>query len=321
MNKYKYSLLLSLLCCSFLEPTFAQTVDYRKLDYTEIDNYVDSLKHKRFRRTSDLALALTSRYDKDYEKVRAIFSWITQNIDYDYKDFFDEEHLERKIRHIRPQKVLRRRKAICAGYARLFESMCNTAKIKSQTISGYSRQEEKDIGRRSLTVNHAWNAVSINNQWYLLDATWATGSTISGMKWYNKQYYLTPPEQLILDHLPKNKMWQLLKDPIDLKQFQNYPAVYDDFFSSVAEFYPKDGVLRAEIYCPVTLKFKLLDKQPIKSFDIRIQNQKIQPTIESSTIDENGLYAYTFSMPRKGAYLIEVWINGYQTFTYRLIVK
>lgn len=319
MNKYFFSLFL--LGFFFVELTLAQTIDYRKLDYTEIDNYVDSLKNKRFRRTSDLALALTSRYDKDYEKVRAIFMWITQNIDYDHKDYLDKNHLERKIRHTRPQKVLRRRKAICSGYARLFESMCNTAKIKSQTVSGYSRQTEKDIGRRSIQVDHAWNAVSINHQWYLLDATWATGSIIGGMKIYNEQYYLTPPEQLILDHLPKDKMWQLQKDPITLKQFQNFPAVHDNFFSSVAEFYPKDGIIHADIYCPVTLKFKLLDSQSVTSFDLCIEKQNIQPTIESATTDENGLQSYTFSMARKGRYLVKVRINNHQTFTYRVIVK
>lgn len=319
MNTYALFLFLFGFFC--LEPLLAQTIDYRKLDYTQIDSYVDSLKNKKFRRTSDLALALTSRYDKDYEKVRAIFIWITQNIDYDYKDFFDETHLERTLKHTRPQKVLRRHKAICAGYARLFESLCNTAKIKSQTITGYSRQQAKDIGRRSIQANHAWNAVSLNNQWYLLDATWATGSTISGMKLFSEEYYLTPPEQLVMDHLPKDKMWQLLKESVSLKQFQDFPAVHDGFFSSIAEFYPKNGIIKADIYCPVTVKFRLKENRPVKLANVVIQKQTIQPTLESTIVDENGLYACTFSIARKGSYLVDVFINRHDTFTYRVIVK
>src|SRR4029079_2030806 len=134
-----------------------------------------------------LAMQLTAPYSTDLEKVRAIFRWITEHIEYNtlrsqpygivyYDDGIESAHdndsilqpLDLRVAEI----VLKRRVAFCEGYARLFETLCDYAGIRSEVISGYSRT---NMSSRQFRCNHKWNAVLIDSNWYLLDVTWASG--------------------------------------------------------------------------------------------------------------------------------------------------
>ena len=52
-------------------------------------------------------------------------------------------------------------KAVCEGYARAFQLLCNKANIDSVLLSGIADSD-----------NHAWNGVKIGGDWYQIDVTW-----------------------------------------------------------------------------------------------------------------------------------------------------
>ena len=62
------------------------------------------------------------------------------------------------------QKVLRRGKAVCDGYARLFKVLCQYTGLEAVVLNGYVRT---DVGRSSerFKTNHTWNAVRIDSVW------------------------------------------------------------------------------------------------------------------------------------------------------------
>ena len=67
------------------------------------------------------------------------------------------------------------------------------------------------------------------------DRTWGAGGIIEGnyyLKCFKDFYFLTPPEQLIYTHFPNEARWQLLKHPVNQKQFSAYPIVRESFFES-----------------------------------------------------------------------------------------
>ena len=72
------------------------------------------------------------------------------------------------------ETVLQRKVAVCDGYARLFTTLCDYAGIRSAIIVGYARAGTNKPAKR-FGINHYWNAVMIDGNWYLLDATWASG--------------------------------------------------------------------------------------------------------------------------------------------------
>lgn len=52
-------------------------------------------------------------------------------------------------------------KAVCEGYSKAFQLLCNKAKIDCVLLSGTADSD-----------NHAWNGVKIGGDWYQIDVTW-----------------------------------------------------------------------------------------------------------------------------------------------------
>ena len=111
----------------------------------------------------------------DEEIIRAIYNWCTKHIEYDYT-------LSKK--HIRDvYGALINKKAVCAGYAKAFQYLCEQKGIKCSFISN---------------KKHAWNYVYLNKKWYAIDTTW--GATNS------KEYLLVGKEFLEdSEHIPSSK--------------------------------------------------------------------------------------------------------------------
>src|SRR4029079_3730822 len=134
-----------------------------------------------------LAKKLTASYQTELEKARAIFSWIAQHISYN-TGIYNVGRGYRSVKYVydpadtvssksaieqTAERVLRRRIAVCDGYAKLFKTLCDYAGIQSEVILGYGKcYLEKD---EKFRTNHTWNSVRIDSVWYLLDVTWASG--------------------------------------------------------------------------------------------------------------------------------------------------
>lgn len=193
----------------------------------------DQEKRKRYRRitkrsqkapenlsqsTFHLSTYLTSPAKTDLEKTRSIFVWIAYNIIYDMKGFKSGN-----LPDYRPKAVLLNRNAVCEGYARLFNELCNEAGVRSEIIRGYSKGYGYDEGDRFAVTNHAWNAVFLDSAWQLIDVTWAAkNSNESSMaRPFDNKYFLSDPKVFINDHLPEIPAWQLLSNPITKEEFES----------------------------------------------------------------------------------------------------
>lgn len=209
----KLTLFFALLICtvSFGEPP---------QDYTRIDEHARNTPAKYTQSVDKLAAYLIKPAKNDYEKVRSFYVWLAKNIAYDV-DLFRRYRPGTSLQ-IGPEDVLKEGKAVCQGYADLFNALCDEAGIESRLIPGYSRgfgnRNRKDFS----TADHAWNSVQINGQWYLLDATWGAGGLDEKMQYraeFNEKYFLTSPESFVEDHMPLQPMWQLLDCPVSIKAF------------------------------------------------------------------------------------------------------
>ncbi|MEL6650513.1 MAG: transglutaminase domain-containing protein, partial [Bacteroidota bacterium] len=184
-----------------------------------------------------LAARITRGIEDDSLKFRAIFSWVTHRIKYDIRSY-----RKRDLPDPSPKTSLRRRKAVCAGYALLIAELCRSVNIPAFYLSGYTREGDFDPDFPIRIDDHAWNAVLLNGRWYLLDATWSSMSTKVKRKPIsnfvrarlglptitktvpihkpNDNYYLLPPDQMIKDHLPLMPMWQLLSGEVPMAVFE-----------------------------------------------------------------------------------------------------
>ena len=105
--------------------------------------------------------------------------------------------------------------------------MCKALGLECVLISGYSKGTSYVDGQMPKKTNHAWNAVKIDSQYYLIDSTWGAG-TCSGdvfNKKFREFYFCTNPELFIHKHFPADSQWQLLSRIITIEVFVNMAKV------------------------------------------------------------------------------------------------
>jgi transglutaminase/protease-like cytokinesis protein 3 len=218
-----------------------------------------------------LSKKLTSGHKTEVEKVRSIFLWITGNISYHTRSVipnrkkkqgefvFEEEDSSATLLPLAEHVagiVLKRGTAVCDGYTKLFKSLCDHAGITSEIIMGYART---NFGNNpKFRTNHSWNAVYVDSSWHLLDVTWASGFVYGNMfvRYFDDNYFFTPPRYFIRDHYPEDLKWTLLNDPPLPKEQWASPFLFTEYIrQKMVSFSPSKGIMEARM--GDELKFKL----------------------------------------------------------------
>ena len=203
----------TLLLLFNLSICFSQVDPIRTWDYSHADSIALNFPGEKYKSHEKLAIALTENLSTEQDKFRVIFRWITDNIEYRIGRYGTD-----------PDRVLKYKKGVCEGYAHLLKGMCDAIGVESEVVSGYSKTRAKrDINKSLKHTNHAWNVVKLNNQWYLIDVTWASGKIEVKKRKYFKQfdevYFLADPDFFMLKHYPKERQWLLSDTPIKKKNF------------------------------------------------------------------------------------------------------
>lgn len=291
-----------------------------------------------------LSFRLTAPYTTELEKVRSIFYWITDNISYNtlrfqrpHVTYFDDgfESMRDNDSVLQPlddrvaEVVLKRRYALCDGYARLFKSLCDHAGIQAVVIAGYART---NFGSNQFRCNHKWNAVMIDSNWYLLDATWASGYlSFSGntfTKSYNDNYFLASPKSFINDHYPDDIRWTLLNNPPEQPEFKRSPFKQPDFNYRIAAYWPAKGVIDAVVGDTLTITLQttddkktlyLLDKPSVDSADIAFADSCF--TIKNTCTVKGEKVTAGYVVTDENTQWLQVIYNGKIVLRYKLNVK
>ena len=204
----------------------AQGANYasRKIDYSKPDSHAKKCPSSEESTLDKLGKYLTAPFKGDEEmQFRAVFKWIALNIAYDGYGFKSGKYAS-----CQPKAVLKSRRCVCSGYARLFQALCNAAGLQTKIVHGYAKgfgAASKDDVTKS---NHAWNHMKIKSSWYLLDATWAAGylkSNYAFVRRFNNSYWKTPPSRMVANHLPTDPKDQLLSKPITAAKFRTMVAL------------------------------------------------------------------------------------------------
>lgn len=239
----KKLLILFIACNSF----FGFSQDYERIDAT-IELYP-----KTFKNAEEFSKFITRDFFTEEEKVRAIYTWLIQNVrynpdeykkfNYSFTNYRERNQKEEKTRAKIIERTLQYGIAVCEGYAFVFEKMCQLQGIENYLIQGDTKTHFKDIGR-PFKKNHMWNAAKIGDTWFLFDATWGAGKYNGKfIKEPSYFYYKTDPNQLIKSHFPEMVDDTFLNPPIMFTDFTNGPLIispnllFEDIFS------PKGGTI------------------------------------------------------------------------------
>ena len=114
------------------------------------------------------SLNLKSSSLSDYDKVKAIYDYITSNVTYAYEAAFCDDPSDYASTFSSYGSFVEHH-CVCQGYALMFYRLALEAGIDSRIITGTVSNIE------GFDERHAWNIVKVDGVYYLLDPTWDAG--------------------------------------------------------------------------------------------------------------------------------------------------
>ncbi len=304
-----------------------QVSDFENIDFTKANNTAKLYNGASLENLPILAHNLTYKLPTDVEKFRAIYLWVCQNIKGDKIQFKKVAAKQEEFKNDPKafikwnlgfkkhafEKLLKQKKTMCTGYAYLIKELCFLANIKSVIINGYARDAEVNIAKFEY-VNHSWNAVQLNNKWYLCDATWSSGyldELNSFVTDYNDGYFLTDPFLFGKSHFPSDQKWTLFANA-NAQKFITEPLVYAETYRhSITPTNPETMDVQTIKKRKLVFSFKTDKKIHNDSIALvrytGLKEKKLNITNLENTSNE---VSFEYIFKSKGNYDTHLMING-----------
>jgi transglutaminase/protease-like cytokinesis protein 3 len=226
-------------------------------DYERVDAII-SMYPNTFDNPEKLSKFIARDFTSEDDRVRAIYTWIIQNIaynpdeykqfDYTFTNYRERNEKDEKLRAKIIQRTLQKGVAVCEGYAMLFEKLCEQQGIKNYLVRGDIKSNFPDIGRPFKRI-HMWNVATIGGKPYLFDATWGAGKYNGKfIKEPSYFYYKTPPELFIKTHYPDMFEDAFSDVKISREQFSELPLIIEKHLLPNDIEFPTKGLLYEDAY-------------------------------------------------------------------------
>lgn len=179
-------------------------------EYISVDKD-ENLRYKTLLKAKELSDKICKGADTDYDKVKKIIDWVTNNIYYDR----DAAHNTVDISVISLENVLKGYKTTCAGYSNIFSCLCNMQGIYCVNLRGGTAAEQylpSELAKAP--INHEWNAVVIDGKWIYVDVTWCSKNYVE-----NNEYCNNKPEEFYGE---MTYDFMCYKHRIDKTDFRNF---------------------------------------------------------------------------------------------------
>ena len=325
----------------FVSQSYAQQSDFNHIDFKKADSIALACKEDGLTNLPLLTKKLTAHLETDVEKFRAIYMWVCGNIENDYSLYLQFERKNKRYKndslkyatwqtHFKKtifKTLVEDQKTICTGYAYLVKKLANLAGLECELIHGFGRTSTTDISKLD-TPNHSWNAIKLNNKWYLCDPTWASGKqdaeTFRFTFQYNDGYFLAEPKLFAVNHFPVDIKWLLLNaDAPTFTEFLNAPVIYGKAYNNLKlHSMPKALHNTIKKHETVVFEYELLKSIDCQAVKLVINNGQHNKTIRpNSTTLTNPSLILEHEFTSTGFYDVHVLIGDDLISTYTFEVK
>ncbi len=332
------SILFAFLSLVFSVHLQAQQGDFTSADFKKADSVAALYDGHSLKDIRSLAIKLTQPFTAEEEKFRALYTWTCTNIEYDYGLYVKNKQKD-KIRDRNELKVwnkkfnalvfkhlLNKKKTVCSGYAYLLRELASHAGIVCVIVDGYGRISDANV-RGQGKPDHSWNAVKLNDKWYLCDPTWSSGGinmqALKFVKDYDDAYFLTGPSLFIRNHYPLDSAWMLLRDKPSLNTFLNAPLVYKAALKyKITPSLHQAFDIHAEKGKPVSFWFAAAESSSIEEMTMYSESPNRAVSFHPSLYQQNdSVYCTDVIFNSKGTHLVHVLANNKYAYTYSVRVK
>ncbi len=331
----KFASVILLVCMFAITRGHAQTLA-GTMSFARADSIAALYPNHSIEDLRVLASKLTASLNTEPEKFRAIFKWVCDNIRNDYELYQANKKKRERLSgdELRKwnkdfnavvfEKLRKSHATVCTGYAYLIREMSHDAGLSCEIVNGYGRNVVSNIGGNGI-LNHSWNAVKLDDTWYLCDATWASGSIDtqrkSFVRKYSDVYFLADPDQFINNHYPQDLQWSLIDHAPSLSEFLNAPLAYaaairehvnanDPMFDVTVR---KGDRLKLSLDGPSGLSKRLA----MVVGESRVSGQSAAQTESGNRVHYQLSQVFYF----KGTYAVHILLNDEYLYSYRVLVK
>lgn len=318
----------------------AQISDFEEIYFQKADSIAEIYKGESLDNLPLLAYNLTNNLPTEVEKFRAIYTWVSCNIESDYwatdknlkkrkqfsKDSVALKEWDRSFQVKAFKKLKNEKKTVCTGYAYLIRELAALVDIDCEIIDGYGRTLTSNIVKVGIP-NHSWNAVELDGNWYLCDATWSSGAydiTNDEFLWeYSEGYFLAEPELFVMNHYPLDTSWILMEEKPAFSTFLNAPLVYKGAFNyQLIPVAPSTMEIKAIKNESFTFLLKVADSLLLDDIEIELMigsyKDSSKPEISRN---EEGYLELKHVFKRQGTYDLHIKIEDKYIATYVVKVK
>ncbi|KAK9370134.1 hypothetical protein V1509DRAFT_618615 [Lipomyces kononenkoae] len=204
-------------------------MDVSKFNFATLDKAVRALSIPSLATLSSFTISVLCRpYKSDLQRLRAIFIFCTERIIWQQGpplDEYDEPSYD-------IARIFRSKKASSDELANCVKSMCDLLQIPCEVVTGYLRAPGEIVDSQTSRVNHAWNAVVVDGEWRMMDASLAS-PTHSRRSLYSNCpstavedfYFLARPSELLFTHIPRYRTQQHIIPKLSPELLLDLPSI------------------------------------------------------------------------------------------------
>ncbi|KAE8392642.1 hypothetical protein BDV23DRAFT_150794 [Aspergillus alliaceus] len=289
------------------EPTNFGTVNLSLVDKSA--RFVNSLPPMT--NPSSLAQGYVCRpYKSDVQRLRAIFTWVSEKIAWD--EPVEEVEMDLK-------RVLQTKRGSPQEIAFLVREMCAAVGLHADAIKGYLKSPGELFELDSLSrANHWWNAVLVDGEWRMMDCSLAsptnprrnqfvTNNSSTAEGWY----FLARPLEICYTHVPLSHEEQHICPPISPDVLLALPTTCPPYFKLGLEFPDYDTSF---------VRIEGLEVLQIRLFvppDVECAAEVEAPAFAR---DADGDFFESGEVVHKRALVQPDWVNGQKRITVKAVL-
>jgi hypothetical protein len=170
-------------------------------------------------------------YRSPVQRLRAIFVWCAERISWEDDGFDDGFQVDTR-------RVIQIKRGSSREVAALVAEMCNAIGVPAEIVVGYLKTPGEDMDLDAVSrPNHSWNAVLVDNEWRMLDASIASPTNPKRAQYSGVSnsiaeawYFLARPSEMCWTHVPADEQQQRIVPPVSPDTLLALPGTTPVFF-------------------------------------------------------------------------------------------
>jgi transglutaminase/protease-like cytokinesis protein 3 len=174
-------------------------------------------------------------YRSGVQRLRAIFIWCAERITWEEDHHFDSYHASQPVD---TRKVIQTKRGSSQEVATLVLQMCLSIGVHAEVVQGYLKTPGEDLDLDAITrPNHFWNAILVDNEWRIMDASLASPTNPKRASYSSVSatiaeawYFLARPSEACWTHVPVEEVQQHMLPQMSPDVLLALPGTCPPFF-------------------------------------------------------------------------------------------